>query len=273
MRKTIIATVLAILVIGGLGFFGGYVNADTSNSNTWVMMNGIINKWDNSSVQGQLNAWASVVNKNGTTHEWAAVNAMWTNATPEYAQPLHGESWLNVTQDVSGNFSFSYYIARMVNTTAVNVTEEGLTISGLFNVTMITTTITINATAHDWCSMLINFTRTVEQIVGLAPGELTANMTTPGPTFVVNPNFELDIQGIPPLTGIAFVMKTRSYQINFFDVINDGDSPVDIHDLVKVAHSYGAVVGMSGYDFNLDFNLEGQIGLADLTTIAANIQG
>jgi hypothetical protein len=273
MRKSIVASVLAILVIGGFGFFGAFANADTSFSNTWVRLNGFINEWDNSPVSGQLSASAMVWSKNGTTHQWASVNAMWINATPGYVQPMYGDSWLNVTQDVSGTFSFSYYITRLVNTTAVNVTA-GLSISGLWNVSEITTTITINVTAHDWCSKLVSFSRTVTQIVGLAPGELTANTTTIiTPSFVLSPNFELNITGIPVLSGWAFVMHMRSYEINFFDVMNNGDSPVDIHDLVKVARSYGAVVGMSGYDFNLDFNLDGQIGLADLTTIAANIQG
>jgi Ca2+-binding EF-hand superfamily protein len=54
-----------------------------------------------------------------------------------------------------------------------------------------------------------------------------------------------------------------------FDWNNDGK--VDIRDLVKVARRYKMTPGLFNYDNDADVNMNGQVDMADLTTVAANI--
>lgn len=247
----------AILAIGSFALIPNLSNADTRVSSIWVRLNGFINSWGNDSVFGWLRALAFTINNNGTTNEWASVNALWSNQTVR----------LNVTQDAPGTFTFSYYMARLVNTSMIDFNSSGydLYISGLWNVSKITTTLTISPTA---INHLVNFTRTDEQILGDAQGYLALPNQTP--------RFELNITGIDVLTGYVAMSVLQFKQIQFFDVAGPNgvpDGKVDIHDLVRVARAYGTVVGMSGYSFDMDFNLAGRIDIFDLTTIAANIQG
>jgi hypothetical protein len=233
MRKEIIAAMLAVLAVGSIALVPSFANADTQTSKTWVQLRGFVNQWGNDTVFGWLKANARIWNDNGTIHQWATVDAMWSS------EPHR----LNVTDDHPGNFTFSFYTARLANLTlvALNYTGYDFYVSGLWNVTKITTTITLNVhfnneTHFEDHSELMNITRTVEPIVTLAPGELHTN----------GMRFGLDITGIDSLSGF-------------------------IQDLVSVARRYNTVPGMRDYNFNMDFNMEGRVNIADLTTIAANI--
>ncbi len=250
MTRSIAVVMVAILAIGSLALIPNFANADTTDlSRTWVRLQGFVNEWGNDSAFGWLRANAKIVNDNGTLHEWAMVDAMWSKEIKR----------LNVTDDQIGTFTFSFYTARLANASMVALNYSGydLYIAGLWNVTKFTTTLTINATAMP---MNFTFARTKEQIVTLALGDL----------HVKGLQFGLDINGIDSLSGHVRMAIIQFKEIKFFDVNSDGK--VDIKDLVRVAKRYGAVTGMKNYDFDMDFNLEGKIGIGDLTTIAANIE-
>lgn len=256
MRKSIALVMLGILAIGSFALIPAFSNADTQFSSLWVKLGGFINKWGNESAFGWLRALVHTVDINGTTHESAAVHAMWTQEIRRF----------NFTEDPIGSFTFSYYTARLVNTSTISFNSSGYDffVSGLWNVSEITTSLTVNMTDH-----LVNFTRTDVQVLSEAPGELGVPTSTPG-------KFGLNITGIDVLSGFLAKEIIQFKELKFFDVSGPSGSPdgkVDIYDLVKVAKSYGTVPGMKGYNFDFDFNLEGRIGIGDLTTIAANIEG
>lgn len=248
MTKSIAVIMVAILALGSLALIPSFASADTTDySRTWIRLHGFINKWDNESAFGWLRAMAKIANINGTVHEWAVVNAMWSLE----------QQRLNVTDDHVGTFTFSFYRAVLSNTSmiALNYSGYDLYVAGLWNVSEFTTTLTIDATA-----MLVNFTRTITPVVTLAPGDL----------HVKGLQFGLDITGIAPLSGYVWMALIQFKEIKFFDM--NGDGKVDIKDLVHVAKRYGAVTGMKNYDFNVDFNCEGRVSIDDLTTVAANIE-
>jgi hypothetical protein len=251
--KNFALTLVLIMAIGSLAFIPGLASADSTYSGIWVRMNGFITKWGNETVFGWLRAFAYELNLNGTTKESAMVHAMWTE------EPMR----LNVTQDPTGTFSFSYYTARLVNVSTIEFNSSSYTlfISGLWNVNKFTNTLTINMTDH-----LVNFSRSVQQILTEAPGSLSVPASSM--------KFDLSISGIDDLSGFIRFQVIKFRQVNIFDVSGPSgtsDGRVDIYDLVSVARAYGAVPGMKGYSFDMDFNMQGKIGIDDLTTIAANI--
>lgn len=250
MRKIIAVVTLAMLVIGAIAFVPTFANADTQFDSLWAKLRGVITKWGDASYFGWLKADVHVVNINGTIREWARVDAIWSNETRR----------LNVTEDPVGTFTFSFYTARLVNTSIISFNSSGFDfyVSGLWNVWRVTTTLTI-----DENDTLVSFTRAVEPVVSQAQGELRVPAHTG--------RFELSITGIDMLSGFLWAVQIQFKEIKLFDLTGDGK--VTIHDLVRVARRYGSVTGMRAYDFEMDFNLEGKVTIGDIATVATNIEG
>lgn len=256
MRKSVVFVMLTILAVGSFALIQGLTMANGPSSQitkTWVQLRGIVDQWGEEEAFGWLKVNARIVNDTGTIRQWAMINAMWSNGTNDIIR-------LNPAEDQPGSFSFSHYAARLANASkiALNYLGYDFYASGLWNVSKITITITIDTT-----NMLANFTRTIEPIVNLTEGELRVPMDTN--------RFELDITGIDMLSGFVRMRAFSIREIKFYDV--NGDGKVDIRDLVRVARRFGMVPGMRAYDFDMDFNLDGTVGLGTLTTIAANIEG
>jgi hypothetical protein len=256
VRKSIVFVMLAILAAGSFALIPGLTVANgpvSQITKTWIQLRGTIIQWGEEEAFGWLKVNARIANDSGTIRQWAMVDAMWSNGTNDMIR-------LNPAEDQPGSFSFSHYAARLVNASkiALDNPDYDLYIAGLWNVSKITITITIDAT-----SMLANFNRTIEPIVNLEEGELRVPKG-------IN-KFELDITGIDMLTGFLRMRAFSIREIKFYDV--NGDGKVDIRDLVRVARRFGSVPGMRAYDFDMDFNLDGAVGLGTLTTIAANIEG
>lgn len=255
MRKTVAAIMLAMLVVGSFSFIPNLASGDTKIQKLWVRMRGVITDWGSTPVFGWIGADAKMVNLNGTHHEWARVHAIWSADRRK----------LNCN-DLPGNFTFSFYAARLANCADVKLNysdpREDLYIAGLWNVIKITTEITMNENGE-----LIDFTRTIESVVLAAYGELHV--------FSHWTKFVLAIRGIDALRGVV-VRHVISYrEIRICDV-ND-DYRVDIRDLVRVSKRLArsrlcTVPGLQSFDFEMDFNYDQKVDIGDLTTIAANIE-
>lgn len=256
MNKTAIIMV-AIMVAGFFSFLPNYAGADTTVAGKWFKMFGTIKTWNMTSgnavpVFGWITTRAGIVDINGTTHEWATTHAIWSEEI----------SRISPTAIPTENFTFSFYIANLVNVTEmdINLTGNSFYLSGYWNVLNITTTINVTTSGH---VPSISFTRTIQPVVTNATGDLVV----PGNSM----SFMLDITGVGGLTGTC--IRTISLaEIKMFCVVGD-DSTVGLKDLVHVARSYGTTPGIFGYDINADVNGDGKIDIGDLTTIAANIQG
>jgi len=248
MRKST-AVVLTAVLASSFVLVPFIANANTEIKSSWGRMGGVITDWGGNRVFGWIGAQWKIGNANGTIHTGARVHATWST------EPHR----LNCTKPPTENFAFSFYAARLVNTTNVMMNYSGynLFISGLWNVVKITTTINVDENGG-----LVDFTRTIEPVVTGAYGELHV--------FANWHLFELSITGIDVLSGFVVRVFFFFREINICDI--DGDGKVDLLDLVKVARRYRTMPGLFGYDHDMDFNFDDKIDMADLTTLAANIE-
>ena len=278
MKKTITMIILATLMISSLTLAA---NADNyAYQGTWLRTRGIITKWGTAPVFGFLGVWAAIITKNGTTQEYAHVNAMWSPAVTR----------LNCSHAPTGNFSFSYYTGKLIELQGIafNTTSYAMNITGLWDVYNITTTITITPMLNDsheyWSPW--NVTTVSEQMLTNATGLLQISGTNrtdwpseggwTTPTLFMGSPFELNITGIEALTGSVWRYVFSPQGINVCDINGNctNSGGVDLLTLVQAAKLYGARPGLGNYNenaFDFDFNCQGYVGIGDLATIAANI--
>jgi hypothetical protein len=296
MKKVMTGIMLAVMAISVVSFVPNLANADFQRQGTWVRMNGFITQWNTTDGKttttfGWIVANAAIINQSGTIHEWAMAHATWSDITRVYPMGEHPLGDVNVTDTGeaedsdnhmwSGNFSltFSFYTARLLNFSELsfNKTETGhdFYLAGYWNASQITETINVT-----WSEYMRQITVTWKEtpLAINATGELTADwgvVVMPQPGEMLRPigvgTFELRIDGVGTLGGFAWKSFMWARELNICDF--DGRGKVDITDLVKVAKHYGEAPGFGNYDSSLDVNGEGQIGIGDLTTVAANIQG
>jgi hypothetical protein len=296
MKKAITGIMLALMAMTVVAFVPNFASADGQTAQTqgeWVRMIGNINNWtfvngSSTSTYGWIVANAAIVNESGTVKEWATANALWSDILRAYPMGVHPLGDCNVSAIVLGNFSytFSFYTARLLSVSdlSFNKTETGhdFYLAGIWNVSQITEIINITwstSSGDSWSQYCggITVTCTETPIAINATGTLVADwgvVVTPGtdmPGPIATGTFKLQIAGVGTLSGFAFKSFIWARELNVCDF--DGQGKVDITDLVKVAQHYGEAPGFGDYDPSLDVCGEGQIGIGDLTTIAANIQG
>jgi hypothetical protein len=104
----------------------------------------------------------------------------------------------------------------------------------------------------------------IDPIANKAYGELnvTGNWT----------KFVLSIDGVDELNGVVKRARMNQMIFNKFKVSEDGTEKVSRYDLTVLSKIYGARPGWGSYDGNMDFNCNYKIDIADLTTVAANVE-
>lgn len=246
MKKSILAVFPLLTLM--LAFPLGQLAANATDQ-TWVVMHGTITEYGGSPVAyGWCGAYAKV-------GEWAKVHAFWV-PTMIFQPPC----W-NSTPSI--NFTYSFYIAKLVNASMVelNYTEViDFYISGIWDVYNVTF-----AYSGDW-----NFTWTMELMLDDANGQLsvTGNWT----------DFTIAITDIELISGKVVFHRVKPMKpIPMGDIWGPNRKPdckVNIFDLVHAAKAYGSTPGnpwIPNYDFSFDFNFDYKIDIIDLTTIAVNI--
>ena len=244
LRKTVsalLALSLSVLML----------SAAYGSSTTWVMFHGEVREYGGSPAYG----WCGVYAKIG---EWAKAFIAW--------QPAVSHEMYEMVETFN---VFSFYAAKLVNTTIVELNYSGadLYILGLWNVYNVT--FTYEAADH----IPGNYNLTIDLLVDHGEG-----------TLVVLDNwtiFKVNIAGIDEISGIVKRCHVKFVPIPLGDVCGPNCAPpdhrVDVWDLVHAAKAYGATPGMPGYEFDfcnhfsMDFNFNFEIDIYDLTTIAANI--
>jgi hypothetical protein len=251
MYRKIVVFMLTLLAIGN--FVPAIAQAeDIAIQKTWVRMRGQITQWGTSPAFGWIWAHAKMVNITDVSREWAGVRAIWTQHQPMVS-----------THPPTENFTISFYITKLINTTLVELNYSGYDfyISGVWNVYNVTLAYYVDGSGN-----LLSFSMTLEALVIQGEGELC----------VLNDwdDFQLSIDGIEMLSGKVIMYAVGQWEIKICDVNDDGngDGKVDIHDLVRVARRYGSMPGLGSYNIEMDFNFDFRIDIGDLTTLAANIE-
>jgi hypothetical protein len=273
MKKTLAVALLAIIAVSSLSFavVSASANGPVSRGwgwsvgswmksgvtvpfqRSWVRLNGIVETWGSQEVNGSLSVNARTVGFDEVVRQAAFVTAIWSNTT-------------NFRQ--RGNFSYSFYVARLVdaNVSALNFDDVDFFLNGTWNVFNVSISQTIIKSGDLESGYTIDRqTKTnIDPIATKAYGEL--NVTDNWTKFV------LKINGVDELNGVVSRARMNQMIFNKFKVSEDATDKVSRVDLTVLARIYGARPGWGSYDSNMDFNCNYKIDIADLTTVAANVQ-
>jgi hypothetical protein len=280
MRKKLAVVLLTIIAVSTLSLAISYASAHpwmgmynssgmmpfTSNrwiQKSWVRVDGMITKWGETNVTGHLSAFSRTALLNtDATRQLAQASAIWT---ANKSRPICAVRTVE-------NFTNTFYSAKLWNASSVVLGngDTNLFLNGTWSVYNVTSVVTI-ITNEDGEIIKIHRDQDIE--VTKAYGELnvTDNWT----------KFEIVIEGLDPLTGSVFRSMTRQKQFNPFKVADDDVEGTAVEtetekvtrvDLVTIRRCYGAMPGWGNFDQKMDFNGNYKIDIADLTTVAANVQ-
>ncbi|MGF3522077.1 MAG: hypothetical protein ACQXXJ_03150 [Candidatus Bathyarchaeia archaeon] len=273
MKKLAVALLLTVIVLASLtlalssasamrapnfGLFmrfgSGVWHSNRLDSLNLVRINGFVNKWGTTAVNGSLSVQAKTAIFNvSDSRRMALVNVMWTT---DNLRPINAVR-------AAENFTYTFYAAKLNNASisAMDVDSINFFINGTWNLYNVTTVVTITTNS---LGQITNIHRETDTKVGTAYGELavTDNWTT----------FNLEISGIQPLSGTVARSRTCLMDFNPFKFSDeDGltSNQVTRTDVRTVGRAYGSMPGWGNYDQNMDFNNNYRIDIADLCTVAA----
>jgi hypothetical protein len=225
---------------------------------SWVRINGVITQWGTTDVNGFLQTQArTAIFDTSDTRQLAAAGAVWTTNTSRPISAVRTKE----------NFTYTFYAARLMNASVseLNYGDSDFFISGEWNVYNVTSKVTIITNGD---GEITNIHRESDTDVGKVYGEL----------IITNDwkEFTLALDGYDILYGNVTRTRTGSMMFNPFKITDDLTSTasdvVSKADLVSIAKNYRAMPGWGNYDQRMDFNNNYKIDIADLATVAANMQ-
>ena len=268
MKTKIAAIILTFVAVTSIALAAGLANATVMMNQsttaptvankpvqaTWLRLNGVITKWGATDVRGTLNVQArTALLANENTRRLTYAGATWTTNLSRALSAVKAKE----------NFTYTFYTARLWNA-SVSTLSLGTTnffLNGTWNVNKVNSIVTIITNAN---GDIVRVHRDIDTQVARVYGELnvTDNWT----------KFTLQLTGYDPLTGSVARTVTRQTQFNWYQVTDDATgTTVTKADLKTVVNCYGAMPGWGNYDNRIDFNNNYKIDIADLATVAANI--
>ena len=222
---------------------------------SWIRINGVIEKWGETDVRGQLQTQAkTALLQSSDTRQLASASAIWTTNTTRAIQGVKAKE----------NFTYTFYAARLLNgsvsTLSASSSASDYVISGTWNLATVKSNVTILTNENNEITKIL---RDQDIDVEEAHGELkiTDNWT----------KFTLAIDGIDPLTGSVFRSVTRAW-FNPFKMTDDSTSSIVTRaDIGEVVKCYRAMPGWGSYDTRMDFNNNYRVDIADLSTVASHM--
>jgi hypothetical protein len=219
----------------------------------YIQVVGRVTDYGSSPASGILNANAKISNSTiDPAGNVSQAHVFWIPLSGEIPHPWE-----------VGNFTYSFYKARLINTTkiALNYSGNDFYISGLWNV--------MNVTFSYYGINDQNFQKTESYVRQNATGELKV--------YGNWMNFTLSIAGFDDVKGSIKHFVTHAKVILDGDVLGHGR--VDIYDLVHVARLIGSTAGapqcggISGFENveSADVNFDFQVDVYDLVTVATQI--
>jgi hypothetical protein len=231
----------------------------------FVHVVGRVTGYGSSLAMGNLEAEARISNSTAAENS-ATAHVCWVPISGPLPHP-----------DVLGNFTYSFYAARLINTTIVALNYSGYDfyIAGTWNVFNVTFSFSgISPEDFQETTTFVSQNATGELMVsGNATGPIPI---TPWGTTSSIDNFTLSIAGFENVTGSA-ILVTHARAFLEGDVLGHGC--VDIYDLVYVARRIGATPGAPQWggpaNFedieNADVNGDFHVDIYDLVTVATQM--
>lgn len=277
MRKKLLITMFTVMAIGSLSLtiscaqafplmgqnriinsFGAHV-ANRSLQRNWVHIDGFMTKWGSTNVTGTFSTRAkTTVLDSSDTRQLSSASAMWSTDKMR--------TLINAVR-TKENFTYTFYTARLTNASVaiLSYDDSNFFMNGTWKVNNVTNSIIVFTDSYG------NITR-IHRDTDITPttayGELTVtdNWT----------KFTLTIDGIDPLTSVVRRSVMRYMQFNPFKVTDyltdSATESITKTDLAAVANCYGTMPGWGNYDQRMDFNFNYRIDIADLATVAANVE-
>ncbi len=283
MRKKLATVLLVLVAICSLSFavscaqafpmmrghnsmfnaFSGAMSNKPVQKN-WVHIDGVVTTWGSTNVTGFLAAHTKTTLFNTSdTRQLSSVNAIWT------LDKLHP---LFAAIKAKENLTYVIYSAQLKNASVATLSydKDDFFMNGTWNVNTVTIAVTVVTNSS---GNITSVHRDTDVIPTTAYGELsvTDNWT----------KFALTIDGIDPLTGAVKRSVMKQMQWNPFKIIDEfaGDDltggtseSVTKTDLSAVANCYGNMPGWGSYEQKMDFNSNYRIDIADVATVASNVQ-
>jgi hypothetical protein len=283
MKKTLAVALLAIIAVSSLSFAVVSANAMGMANRGWgwnigawmkngalipfqrscVRLNGVVDTLKIGSVDqevtGSLSINARTVSAEENVIKKANATALWR--TSEDKNTKEEDSW-----------TYSFYAARLVSaeTSALGTEEDAFDyqLIGKWNIVHVTVTHTVTKTGDEATGYTID-RQTRTTVEPIATGKTGTLIVTGGWT-----DFVLSITGEKTYELSGKISRTRMTQMDFnkFKLSEDNTDVVSRVDLKVLAKNYGARPGWGSYDSNMDFNCNYKIDIADLVTVAANVQ-
>jgi len=219
-----------------------------------IQVAGRVTKAQGANASGCLEADAKITNDTSVQNT-SDVSVSWSQWIPPTTPPP--VPW-------NSPWNFSFYDARLVNTTAVALTNSGndLYVSGLWNV--------LNVTHSGDDRGFEDFKQSASYLVKNATGIFTCDLKVPG-------NWTLSITGVGNVIGSVTCVRMYAQRILEGDIFGKGH--VDIFDLVYVARRIGATPGdpqwggASNFEDveKADVDHDYHVDIYDLVTVATEI--
>ncbi|MEM2098449.1 MAG: hypothetical protein QXU99_01700 [Candidatus Bathyarchaeia archaeon] len=277
MRKEFALAVVSLVLIGSLSFVVSYAQAfpilnrhGISNAflgvmnskpvqKSWLRMDGMITKWGEIDTSGILSVnTRTTLFDTSDTRKLSFASAVWTT---DKLRPV-----ANAVK-TKENLTYIIYSASLRNASVLSLSYDNndFLISGKWNINNVTITVTVITNSS---GNIVRIHRDTNITTTEAYGELeiTDNWT----------KFTLTISGLDQLTGTVKRSMMRQMQWNPFkitdDIVGTASDTVGKADLTTVAKCYGNMPGWGTYDQRMDFNFNYRIDIADVATVAANVQ-
>ncbi len=260
MRKF---TATLLIVVLGASCFGALIGqtlaqapTDTNNTTSppplivrWMRFRGNVSEWGTEPYHGSITVNAKTANVPPPLFKpWVGVNVVWSNEKRPIASG---------TKPV-GEVTYTHYNARLVMLLSIRGKQDtmNLNVTGIWNVNKIKITSQFGEEGK-----LVKVVREITPIVTKAKGQLHITEDWK--------KFDIQIEGVDALKGVGIFMTTTTNMINPFSF---GAGPTaTVKDLFQVMTCFRAMPGFGNFNPELDYNQDGKIDLADLTTVAASM--
>ncbi len=261
-NKALITAVVALLLVSTIAVTFSYAAAlhvdplraasNRLTSSSWIKLNGVIDQWGTTTVRGTLQTQArEATHETSGTNQFAAATAIWTTNTSRAIQDVKAKE----------NFTYVYYVARLANVSVstVDASSGSYFINGTWTVATINANVTVITNDE---GQIVRVLRNQDSSIQRAYGELS----------VANNKFTLSINGIDSLSGSVFRTITRAWNNPFKMGVEATNSIVTRADVRTIGQCYGAMPGWGNFDLSMDFNNNYRVDIADISTVAANVQ-
>ena len=285
MKMTLAVILVAVIAISAFGitttatakpFMNWRSTHDYSDSShrlterSFVRVNAAIDKWQKPSasvidVKGTLQVQSRTFTLNGgDIRQGASATLVWKIVEPvSTTQPTSTPNPTSIptTQE---NTVQKFFTAKLVETASSSLESKvnKFVLTGKWAIYEVTVTVSKTTDSN---GDVTDYSRSqsAKTITPREDGTLEIDSSTN--------TFTLVSASLGTLSGTVTRQKTSSMQFNTFKINDDATNIVTKSDFASIKKAFGSGLGWGNYDQRMDYNFDYKIDIADITTVAANV--